>query len=106
MIPITVLAASIGSAIGTGAALGGAGTLNRKVARVITRVTGGTPDGFRETFTEYVVPTIVVGVATVTNPASLAGHFLTRAAMMGGSMAIVQTTARLVGQALGDEKQS
>ena len=85
----------------TGAAIGGAGTINRRIARGVSRITGSMPGGLTEQATEFVVPAAAVAVSLAANPTSMVGAAVSRVALTGGSMALIEATAGTVRSLLG-----
>lgn len=82
--------------LGLGAAVGGAGTINRAIAGKLTSLTGGDTEGLGRKAVEFIIPAIAIGAALNAAPATAVGVSVARLATMAGSMALVEASAGAV----------
>jgi|TARA_R110000751_G_scaffold43163_1_gene99822 hypothetical protein len=82
--------------LGLGAAIGGAGTVNRAIARKLTSIAGGNEEGLGRKAIEFVIPAVTLGVAMQSVPASMIGAASVRIATISGSMALAEASAGAV----------
>ena len=88
-------------ALSSGVVIGGAGTINRRIARGVSRITGSEPGGLTEQAAEFFVPVSAVAVSLASNPTSVVGATVARTALTGATMALVESTAGTVRSLLG-----
>lgn len=91
----------IANTIGMGAAMGGAGTVNRAAVDTVGDVVGAESDGFGRKVAEFAVPAAIIGVAIAANPVTVIGGTVARVALVGGSMALLESSAGVVKKTLG-----